>query len=867
MLRLVLKRYLRGTSQLVSVTVLVAIFIGLIAAISLAISRTEAASVAKSLSNSNLAESGVSATFSGNFSTENQSELDAYVRKALTGVGVDEPAFFVTYRPIVNSTGQIFHLVGISADHIKVQSGQVPLTCDESNCQVAIVSGEAVDLPQGFTKVGNAGLDTSAVSDLTLQAGIPVYVTSDVSGILSQPLVAQMPRTVVWAAPISSSYLQNIGPRAALKDLRKIANEFSVKSARLELQYPEVAITNAVIQSSEATKRLSRLLLEVGLLCLLGIAVLGKVARPKNFAAARVLQQIRGKNPWLMPWLAAFISLVPALVVSALIYFFVGLPAVPVAVFLSSAFLILAITLAFGAMWAYGILGLTVICVSLTQRDPGFAGILVLIIVLFGLSRVGRNFWKSPIQLATFRSAELRAICLLIGITSVAVTGWVVTASSLDNQEQHRIAYLTPLETTISGLQSGVLQDVTISEYSSYGHTVPVETLSATTSGIGALLENVQVVGIPNDAGLTELPEIGGPSVDQLKLLTDVKTTPELTGTGFPLRVINVPARMELWVWVLDENNQSLSVPISQAITKGMKILGVEVLETSKDQERREHASGEGSHSIELPAGTVQFELPNGMVVTKDVILNEGSVYIPVIESTKKLKAVVSPNLGEIGDSIVVNLAKDLSAELEVVANSERFPTIPGNFAVIDQQSLNDYLAQSSPELIRTSQIWLEGQIPAGDPRFNKLNVISRSSLDEEFASDPVRSKIQQMYFALLAMLIIGVFAVSALVTVISHRNANIYEWVGRGENRSQLIRAISRVILIGICVSVVAGVAVGILAASSLLSGESLTWAGLVAMPPVELSFSVTAISELILALLGSAWAGIALGGVRRGN
>lgn len=867
MLRLVLKRYVRGTSQLVSVTFLVSIFICLVAAISMAVSKTEAASVAKSLANTNLAQSGVSATYSGIFSNENQSELDVYVRQSLKEIGVEDPVFFVTYRPMVNATGQTFHLVGISADHLNVQDGEMPLTCDETNCQLALVSGEAVELPEGFTKVGNAELDTSAVSDLTLQAGIPVYVTSDISGILNQPLVSQMPRTVVWSAPISSEYLQNVGPKIALKDLRDTANKFSLKSARLDLQYPEVAITNAVIQSSEATKRLSRLLLEVGFLFLFAIAVLGEIARPKNLSAARVLQQIQGKNPRRMPWVTAFVAIAPACAVIGILGLLHKLPVTSVVVFMIAAFLVLAVALAFGSRWAYGLLGSSVIFVALTQREPGFVGILLLIAILVVFSRLGRNFWKNPIQLSAFRSTELRAICALIGITSVAITSWVVTASSLDNQESQRINFLVPLQTSISGLQSSVLQDIKLSEYSALGNTVQVEVLSATTNGLESRLENIQVVGIPNDSGLTELTKIGGPGSDMLQALGAETGKSDLTGTDAPLKVISLPARMELGVWILDENNQSLRVPVSQVITSQMRILGVEVLETSKDQERREHASGEGSHSIELPAGTVQLELPNGKLVSQDVILNAGSVYLPVVESPQKLKAIVSPSLGRSGDSIVVNLAKDLSVELEVVGNAERFPTIPGNFAVIDEQSLNNYLSQSSPELIRTSQIWLDGQIPDNDPRFSKLSVISRTVLAEEFSTDPVRSKIQQMFFALMAILISGIFALSALLTVNANRTANISEWVGRGGDRIKLVNSISRVILISIFISVVTGVAVGILAASSLLTGESLTWAGIDAVPPVELSISVTAIGKLVLALAGSVWAGTLLGGVRRGN
>jgi hypothetical protein len=442
-----------------------------------------------------------------------------------------------------------------------------------------------------------------------------------------------------------------------------------------------------------------------------------------------------------------------------------------------------------------------------------------------------------------------------------------VTASSLDKQELHRISFIAPLTTTVSGLQSGVLQEISLAEYSAFGRPVPVEVLSGTTNGSGISLENIQTVGLPANADLPGLTEIGGPNVAELSALADRNSSTMVSGTGAALTVISVPARMELGVWILDKNNQSQRIPITESISSGVQILGIEVSETSKDLERREHASGEGNHSITLPAGTVKVELPSGQVLSKDVILSDGSVYLPVAQSNKRLRAIVSPNLAKAGDVIVVNLAKDISVELEVVGNSDRFPTIPGSFAVIDQQALNNYLAQTNPELIRTSQVWLDGQVPANDLRFNNLNVVSRTQLEHDFATDPVRLEVRRMFAITALLLVFAIFGVSAIGSGITFKTANVEEWIGRGENRKQLRRAISRVTLLSIWIASLAGVAVGIIAAGNLLTAESLTWSGLFAMPPVELEVSVRAIAALILTLLGSIWAGIALGGIRRGN
>ena len=867
MLGLVFKRFIRGSSKLVAPSILITFFVVFFAYLGAFRSNIENATAIAELSKPSFSQSGISFVVANDYSANDLKKYDQAVKEFLNDVEVKDQAFFITYQPITNMAGQTFQIVGISEDHLQLINGKTPSRCIQNNCELAVYGSSSIDLPSEFRNVGEVTLDTTAISDLTLQPGIPVYITSDITGLLANPQIAQQPRTAVWAAKLSDNFLQDNGISASLQVLRNVANAVSLSSGDFAFSFPEVALSRALKQAQEANERLIRLGFGTGLLALLAIAALGHIARENNLAAARIWQQITGKRPWQMPWLSTFLVVVPPVITLLILASAFSSAVEYSAIFIALAFFILVLAQTLGPKWAYGLATLVLLVAMLLRIEANIvSGILVALILGISL-RLVANSWTKPIELNTARQIELISVCALVGVFSASIASWVVTSASLDKHEVDRISFMSPLESRVSGLQSGVLQEISLAEYKTWGQVIPLEVLNGNTSGSDFVLESIEVVGFPRAANLPDLTSIGGPGSQTLDSIGAEQTTPETVGNGKPLDVSSIPEGMEIGVWILDADGQSKRISSTSPIENNVQILGFEIYESSKNLERREHASGEGNVSIELPSGKVELTLPDGKKFSEEVTLRSGSAYFPADKHPVKLQAIVNPEVAQVGDSIVVNLSKSLSTEVLVVGTAARFPTIDGNFALIDRDQLNEFLAQSNPELIRTSQVWIDGSLPISDNRFKNLSVVDRSALETEMATNPVRIGIRSFYSTVILFLIFGVFISSALITRLSFKKANFPEWRGRGFTQSSLKRSISKVILTSLGIAITVGGIVGAILTAKFMFNESFTWSGLLAVPPIATNYSISSLVVMFLILLAAVISGIFLEGMRKND
>ena len=867
MLGLVFKRFIRGSSKLVAPSILATFFVLFLAYLAAFRSDIENATAIAELSKPSYSQSGISVVLANDFSANDLKKYDQEVKEFLKDVEVKDETFFIVYQPITNMVGQTFQLVGISEDQLQITNGRTPSRCDQNNCEVAVYGSDSVDLPKQFKNVGEATLDTTAISDLSLQPGIPVYVTTDITGLLANPHVSELPRTAIWASKLGDDFLQKNGITYALQKLRNAGNTVSLSSADFAFSFPEVALTRALNQAQAANERLIRLGIGTGLLALLAIAALGQIARENNEAAARVWEQITGKHPWQMPWVSASLVVLPPAFALCILAAVFSSPIEYSAIFIVLAFFILVVAQTFSPKWAYGLVALVIVLAMLVRSEASIISGILSVLILGTASRLVANFWTKPIELNTARRIELVAVSALVGVFSAAIASWVVTSSSLDKHEVDRISFMAPLESGISGLQSGVFQEISLAEYKGWGQVVPIEVLNGNTSGNDFSLETVEVVGLPKGSNLPDLSQIGGPDSKALNSIGTVAAPSQMTGSGKALEVSKIPEGMEIGVWILDADGQSKRISSTLPIGIDVQILGFEIYESSKNLERREHASGEGNVSIELPSGNVELVLPNGKFFSQDVTLRSGSAYFPVDKYPVKLQAIVNPEVAKVGDSIVLNLSKSLSTEVLVVGTAARFPTIDGNFALINRDELNTFLAQSNPELIRTAQVWIDGPLPITDSRFSNLSVVERSALESEMATNPVRIGIRSFYLTVISFLIFGVFISSALITRLSFRKANFPEWIGRGFTQSSLKRSISKVILSSLGIAITVGGIVGATLTAKFMFNESFTWSGLLAVPPIATSFSIWSLIGMFLILLAAAVSGIFLEGMRKND
>ena len=866
MLALVIKRYVRRTSQLILVTILSMSFVFLAMAVASTSKAIQEATVAQALKNSNFAESGINITYDGDFSFVSQERIAQEARKVQSTLDVEPFVRFVTYRPIVNSIGQTFHIVGIDASHVAKKSGALPGSCTAKQCDVALLSGSAIGLPAGFVNTGTLSIDTTAVKDLTLQSGLPVFVTTDVQGLLNSSVIKDMPRTVVWATRARPSAFVARGSEQTLVDMRTQANEMLLLSGRLVLHFPDTFVQSAIDQSQSAIRRLQRLEMVIALLLLIAIAAVAQNARQSHNSAARVVEQIRGVRPRLMPLLSAIVAhVVP--VTLALFAVVRGVSSLLLVAFIVGAIATTATTLRWGARPIGVILAGTILVIIVLEREPGLVSIAITLMFGIGMWRLLRRSWRKPMSLSTSRSNQLLVNSGLLAVCAAIVSGWVVTAGALDQQERHHIDFVSPLATTVTGVESGVLQNKSLKDYQALGNVVAIENISATTSAKALKVQNIQVIGLPSDSPLPSQAEIGGPTLTQLEKLHAHASQTVVYGKNQRLHVILQPPHIQLGVWVLDENNQSQRLPIGAVLSSTTRVIGVEAYESAKDIERREHAVGEGKHAVDLPHGRLAFELPNGHAIDNNVRLTAGSLFFPVNEGVDELNAIVNSDLAKVGDTLIVNVTPEQSVRIKVVEVAKRFPTAVHNFAVIDQSQLNDYLAAHSPALIRTSQIWLDGNIPAHDHGFSGLKIVRRDELTQSFIHDPVRNGIRKIYFVDGALLLVAMCALASMATRQELRAANLREWIGRGYQRAELERSIGTVVLVMMVVAAALGIVVGYVATSRLLTIESQTWAGFAAIPQVEASLSLPVLVGLFGVVLGAVSIGAWVGRLRNGD
>ena len=864
MLGLVLKRFLRRTSQLGSVSIVTCIFVAIIAFVFHVSTAIQNTAVARELAHTENSQGNLTVTFDGDLTTVPLTSLNKEVRSSLASLGVNNPMYFVTYRPMSNMTGETFHIVGVDPQFLTQQPGLAPDHCGIPTCSVSLLLGSDISLPSNFLKRGPIKASTTSIADLTVQEGATVYVTTDIQGLLSLPSLRDLSRTFVWTAPVDAEHIRRDGPQKSLTQMRDISNQFSLYSAHLILHIPEEPVVAAIAQSQAATMRLFRMLALGSLLFASALLLLAANARSSHEQTAAVWLHIRGGSAKSLAWLSAGVSVVPALVI-AFPYVLVSPTAASLMIgFVVFVTLIVGIVLSDNLRIAVVALALTASGLALLTRDVALISALASIALVVLLNKVGTQLWKQPLHLATSRRPEMIRNSILIAMCTAVVTSWLATAHALDQQEAHHISYVSPLQSSVTGFTHGVFQNNLLRDYQKYGTVYPIETIPATSSGKGYSVENVQVVGIPSGIDLTNLSGIGGPIASQLAQLSVGDIAQSIVGENRPLRIQSVPARMQLGVWILDANNESELVTSNTVISSTTRILGVEVSQTSKDLERSQHAVGEGKHALVLPAGVVAFEFPDGQVVNTHVRLTSGAIYFPAGSIPDPLIAIVSKGLAKVGDTLVVNITAEQPVQLRVIGTANLFANAPQQFAVVDQAALNNYLANTRPEMIRSTRLWISRTVPVTDSAFTGLKVVNRTELRQEFLTNPIRRSTRNLYYGISGILVLLVlfFARAASRTV--RQNSGISEWTSRGNKASTVHRDITRVLVATLTIqSLVAAIAsYGV--TMWLVAEDSITWAGIKAVPPLTREFSLLVLASTLLIVCTASILGI-LGGKMR--
>ena len=836
MFAVAVKRYLRRGSKLGIASLVLILFAGVFVLTTMVAQRVTSQAIVQQLAATNPVEATLQITFDGSYRQTPEIRVRKAVAQALDVQRDSDVLHFVTFRALADVNGNIFQVIGLPSQFLISQSGAIPTKCTDTDCPTVVVRGNSEINFSSIHVISAGSIQDSLVLGLAALPDSTILVTTDIAGLENLTSLSPINRTRVWSKAITAQDVQVAGPESYLKHLSQKSDSLSLVSDRLVLHYPDQQIQSAIDQASGANSRITSAVMLLALLTLFAIIILGYWAQPATDQAATVIEQLTGKSTSLYRGIAILVAVMPVVAVATVLSFMHFSHWEYLWTFVVAAAILMFATLEFGLGKTTVAFLVTAIGLGVLLKAPHI-GVAVLVGLVFFPIRYGiERFQTQPFELAAARAIDVKVVSVLVGVIMFVISGWISTISSLDQQQRNHIDYQSPLSHRFVGLQNGVLQEISLKAYEATGNAWPITKLAATSAGKGYVHHPIQIIGLPEKIPLPDQSIFGGPTKEQLAQITQSKSATDslgIPGANTAVTVTSLPANCELGLWIIDSNGQSQRIDPKETISANNQIIGIEIYENSYELARREHAVNEGSHAEPAPQGMLAVDLGNGQTISQSINLSDGPVYIPVTKSQSKLSAIVSSSLAAVGDDLTVDIGGNAAVTIHVLGTVTRFSTAPQDFVIVDQNALNHYLAVSSPESIKTAEIWSQGSINQADQRLAKLQVWDREVLTKNYLHDPIRNVTRQTLFGLalgmtLSLLTLIAYTMKSLVT-----NLNVTEWVSRGEDSRTLSRQLNRIVLTNIAIMGTVGCIFGAIANTFLFTQKSTMWNGLPAVPP----------------------------------
>ena len=795
-----------------------------------------------------------------------EKKINALVINELGKFEANQPRHSIVFRPISDEFHGRFQLIGTQQieSEATLISGRVPNKCDSNLCEVIVVNPDGLSsTPDGFEVVGIASVSDDSSLLKALEPQTPLLITSDLTQILNLKSVESYPGSEIWAVEISKQSISKLGLTGYLESLNETDQHIGLESTRLLVDGPIGKLEETKSQVQVLSNRILSLEITICLIASFSIFVIALASRKSN---SEFIKSINRISPGLISKekLIGTLALIISAAGSALGLLFGALCAWLLYRQVNFQYLNLQLFLLI-AFTAF----LLIIAGLIKTREFRIASVLMTLLPLtYFLISNKLDLWLSLIPISSaitflllnqsinrkFRNQIAKNFYLskssqfiTLGIVSALLISTLFSAitylSSLNRNVLDSATFESPIATRITmSSESQPMQNNSFVDYKKYSNNAEVfgvRKLSTTYFLNSVNSYPTQLVGVN--------PEVWnfGPDIsDQtgIDLRTSSKFLPTSTSDlgidvhnvkELSVEISGLHPFTTLGIWVLNDRLESKQIQLQGSgetlatllLENSTRLLGFQITELPDYKDRRDHAVGEGKNALPAPSGKLtisNLELDGkatnfSQISEAEYSVINGPIYMSLVTKPSVIPAIIDAKTNGLkqDDKIQLRVTGESYIELEVVGVSNNLPTVPMQFALINDSVLTQYLAAVAPELLHINEVWISNELSKSlskDKELYGLTVFSQKELINKFQS-PTNAKwssralILICAIALLLYLLILFFIANEIF-----KDEQFTGWYSAGTPIRDLVK-------------VVANKVIFIVSSAALISGILGTW------------------------------------------
>jgi hypothetical protein len=778
----------------------------------------------------------------------------------------NQPRHSIVFRPISDEFHGRFQLIGTQQieSEATLISGRVPNKCDANLCEVIVVNPDGLSsTPDGFEVVGIARVSDDSSLLKAIEPQTPLLITSDLTQILNLKSVESYPGSEIWAVEISKQSISKLGLTGYLESLNETDQHIGLESTRLLVDGPIGKLEETKSQVQVLSNRILSLEITICLIASFSIFVIALASRKSN---SEFIKSINRISPGLISKekLIGTLALIISAAGSALGLLFGALCAWLLYRQVNFQYLNLQLFL-FIAFTAF----LLIIAGLIKTREFRIASVLMTLLPLtYFLISNKLDLWLSLIPISSaitflllnqsinrkFRNQIAKNFYLskssqfiTLGIVSALLISTLFSAitylSSLNRNVLDSATFESPIATRITmSSESQPMQNNSFVDYKKYSNNAEVfgvRKLSTTYFLNSVNSYPTQLVGVN--------PEVWnfGPDIsDQtgIDLRTSSKFLPTSTSDlgidvhnvkELSVEISGLHPFTTLGIWVLNDRLESKQIQLQGSgetlatllLENSTRLLGFQITELPDYKDRRDHAVGEGKNALPAPSGKLtisNLELDGkatnfSQISEAEYSVINGPIYMSLVTKPSVIPAIIDAKTNGLkqDDKIQLRVTGESYIELDVVGVSNNLPTVPMQFALINDSVLTQYLAAVAPELLHINEVWISNELSKSlskDKELYGLTVFSQKELINKFQS-PTNAKwssralILICAIALLLYLLILFFIANEIF-----KDEQFTGWYSAGTPIRNLVKVVANKIIF-------------IVSSAALISGILGTW------------------------------------------
>ncbi len=899
--RLAQLRIFRGKSQLNVVIAIISIIQFSVFALSFVLPKVESQSTEFSLGKLTGAEKWITVTQS-NGSDLGSADLNQKVSAEFSVFDDSKVSHSIAYRPISDDFAGRFQLIGTDQieKEVELTQGLYPQTCTTDSCDVVLVNSENLTkVPTGLKIVGQGKLAANSPILPTIEPGTALLITSSTARVIELAVVDGFPASELWSTEISIDQIKSSGLTNFLDSVENFNQSINQLNKNLLLSGPVSTLDLAKSQVTALFNRIYSLIFSLSLISFLSIYLISRTAKSSNEKYLKSVNRISNKkfSPdrfyICISLICAIISTLIALVTAGLVgaiatqkVNFESLTSLFPLYNFAISFLVIYLALSNKAkskiITTSFLILLTLGLIYFSEIDAKFALIpatSIFLVFLFNFAfkaKLKNNFDKN-----TFASHQTYfvASALITSLILATVSSSIYFLNSLNLNVKDNAVFQAPIKVRItSGGEAQPMQNNGFADYQKFagsGEVFGVRKVSAVFAQNLISSVPIQVIGV-NPAVWNYVPDITHQTginltkADQFPAEDTKKVGVPVTGNSLlTVYVAGLNPNTSLGVWTLNDRGESLLLNLSSNGSNfettlpinSVSIIGFQITELPDFKARREHAVAEGKNSLPAPQGNLS--LTNLSLNSKQIEFNEvknldysllnGPVYLSQVKSPDLIPAIIDKQTATAleQNNFQLKITNDVSIGLEKVGVANLLPTVPMQFALVDPNLLTEFLAANTPQLLRTSEIWITTNLQAQNLESNQLAGLTIYSQDELIEGNlaPSNAKWSQYLLIFIGFIAIVVFILSvySLISQIT-QDKQFAGWNASGQSLTTMRIQLRKILIVYLFSAGVIGIITSALGIREYIKRVNFDISGNIAIPPLVVKENFLSSSVLIL-------------------